>query len=411
MIDYTKIQILGVDIKKLLQHHNLEFIRSVSEKTGLLDTKTICHYHKCKIIVYDSGTVRFSGSIHKFYNSITGIEAPNKDPKGYNGNQFYYYEIDFVRQHLVYLFNVPSEQMQIQNIEYGLNLTTSFNPQGFITGLLLFGVNPFEFRFNEFYAQSVHDQYIIKIYNKGNQYDMPLNTLRFEIKVLKMIKQSKDVGIAFMSDITVDRLKKAKEYLITQLETTLYYDNTIIKKNLSKKQQNKLKDYNNHRFWQKLTRQQRSKDKKKLNTIIEKKSQNQKEELRQLIKESRLQFNRLSETPKRLQFNYSSIVSNRNPLTLGKCPVTGVDISMQKKGSNLLSNTGLKHLEEKNIIKFNELKSILLTGNHNEYELTVYDQMSKQIRNRYYNNTQQFRPEQYKLFAPYHPKGVVNPTP
>jgi hypothetical protein len=121
MIDYTKIQILGVDIKKLLQHHNLEFIRSVSEKTGLLDTKTICHYHKCKIIVYDSGTVRFSGSIHKFYNSITGIEAPNKDPKGYNGNQFYYYEIDFVKQHLVYLFNVPSEQMQIQNIEYGLN--------------------------------------------------------------------------------------------------------------------------------------------------------------------------------------------------------------------------------------------------------------------------------------------------
>jgi hypothetical protein len=78
---------------------------------------------------------------------------------------------------------------------------------------------------------------------------------------------------------------------------------------------------------------------------------------------------------------------------------------MQKKGSNLLSNTGLKHLEEKDINKFNELKSILLTGNHNEYELTVYDQMSKQIRNRYYNNTQQLRPEQYNLFTYHTPQG------
>jgi hypothetical protein len=221
---------------------------------------------------------------------------------------------------------------------------------------------------------------------------MPLNTLRFEIKVLKMIKQSKDVGIAFMSDITIDRLKKAEKYLITQLETVLYYDNTISKKNLNKKQLSKIKDYNNRRFWQKLTRQQRSKDRKKMNTIIENNSQNQKTELLQLMKGNKLQFNRFSETPERLQFNYSSIVSNSNHLTTRKCPVTGVNISMQKKGSNLLSNTGLKHLEEKDIIKFNELKSILLTGNHNEYELTVYDQMSKQIRNRYYNNTQQLRP-------------------
>jgi len=385
MIDYTKIQILGVDIKKLLQHHNLEFIRSVSEKTGLLDTKTICDYHKCRITVYDSSTVRFSGSIHKFYNSITGIEAPNKDPKGYNGNQFYYHEIDFVRQHLVYLFGVPPEQMQIQNIEYGLNLSTPFDPQDFITGLLLFGVVPFEFRFNEFYAQSVYDQYIIKIYNKGNQYNMPLNILRFEIKVLKMIKQSNDVGIAYMSDITIDRLKKAKKYLITQLETVLYYDNTITKKNLTKKQQIKLKDYNNRRFWQNLNRQQRSKDRKKLSAIIENHSQNQKAELLQLMDGIQLHFNRLSNISKRLQFNYSSIVSNCNLLNPRKCPITGADISMQKNSSFLLSNTGLKHLEKSNLIKFNELKSMLLTGKPNRYENTIYDKLSKQIRNRYYS--------------------------
>ena len=396
MIDYTKLKLIGVDIQKLLNHHNLEFIRSVSEKTGLLDNKTICQYHKCKISVYDSGTVMFSGSIHKFYNSITGIEAPNKDPKGYNGNQFYYHEIDFVREHLVYLFEVPPEQMQIQNIEYGLNLTTSFNPQNFIKGLLLFKVTPFEFRYNEYYAQSVYEQYKIKIYNKSNQYDMPLNTLRFEIKVLRMTKQDKDVGISNMSDITLDTLKKAKTYLIEQLETVLYYDNTIDKKNLSKKQKNKLKEYSNRRFWQNLTRQQRTKEKKKFDKIIKYHSDNLKAELLDIMNKKRLQFNRLFKTPKRLHFNHSTIVLNRNPLPPRKCPITSVNISMQKRCSYLLSNTGLKHLEKTDIIKFNELKHILLTGQPNQYETTVYSQMSKQIRNRYYSKT--IIPTQTMLF-------------
>lgn len=408
MIDYIKLVIIGVDIQKLLNNHNLEFIRSVSEKTGELDTKTICQYHMCKIKVFDSGMVIFSGSIHKLYNSITSIDAPNKDPKGYNGNQFNYNEIDFARNHLMYLFKVPTEQMKFQNIEFGLNLTTSFNPQDFITGLLLFEMKPFEYRYNEYYAQSLHSQYIIKIYNKSNQYDMALNTLRFEIKVLKMETQNKDVGIAYLSDITHDTLKKATMYLKKQLEKTLYYDNTINEKNLSKHKQNKLKEYCNPRFWQNLTRQQRCKDKKKLNTLIQNNSQNLKSELLQIMEGKRLQFDQLSETFKKLQFDHSSIVSNRTPLILRKCTITGLDISMQKEESILLSHTGLRYLFNVNRKVFDEVKSRFLSTTWAESDLnTQIKEIAHAIRDKKRSQLKKYPKHQYRFnLSPYQPKAV-----
>lgn len=39
---------------------------------------------------------------------------------------------------------------------------------------------------------------------------------------------------------------------------------------------------------------------------------------------------------------------------------------------------------------FNFLKNTLLTGNYNKYENTIYDMMSKQIRNKYYNNPSKY---------------------
>lgn len=68
------------------------------------------------------------------------------------------------------------------------------------------------------------------------------------------------------------------------------------------------------------------------------------------------------------------------------CPVTGIDISMQKESSKLLSNTGLKYLEKTNPQQFQGLRSILLTGQPNQFEKSQYDMISKQIRNYFYNN-------------------------
>ena len=70
---------------------------------------------------------------------------------------------------------------------------------------------------------------------------------------------------------------------------------------------------------------------------------------------------------------------------------------MQKEDSFLLSNTGLKYLQQTDPAKFHFLKDHLLTGNPNQYERSIYSMISKQIRNRYNNNREKYQ-EQPTLF-------------
>lgn len=344
MIDYLKILIQEPNINLLMKNPLLDFEREVSDSTGeILSKQKNAYYHHCKIIIYDSGTVMFSGSIHKMYNSISGVFAPNynkdKKYKGFNGNHYYYYEIDFIRQHLTTLFGVSSQNMIIQNIEYGMNLNTSFNPQCFIKGLLPFEMKPFEYKYSENFAQSVHQQYILKIYNKGNQYEMALNTLRFEIKVIKMGHQKKNVGIKTISDINPLSMNRVFAYLHKHLKKVTYYDTTIDKSNLSRMQKIKLKDYYNQRYWTRLTDKQRSRNKIMLNKIIASNSNNLRLELLDILNENWVEFNRLSEISKRSEFNSSNIAVNSTLYAQRKPSITGLDISMQKPDSIMLSNT------------------------------------------------------------------------
>lgn len=391
MIDFVKIKVVGCDIDKLTNHPYLEFHRTVSEKTGELGKFMVASYHKCKIKVYDSGTIFFSGSIHKMHNSIKGIEAPNRDPKGFNGNEFYFQDIIEIREHICSLFNVTAECLVLQNIELGLNLNTLFNPQDFIKWLLFFEGNEFEFHFDGLYAQSIHQQYIIKIYNKGKQYGMLTNTLRFEIKVLKMQHQLNHVGFRTMADIDLNTLGLALDYLIKQFQKVLYYDITIQTKGLPDKQKSKLKDFKNPRHWSELTPKERHRDKKKLNALIQSKSKNLKSKLALLLNKKREQFNRLSETPSREQFNHSNIGLNNAHLEDRICPITGLSLKHENKGAKYARTTTFKQLRKNNPEKFAEVCSLLLSrtnGNRPKHNPTIISHLAKQVRNGITNSTQ-----------------------
>ncbi len=71
---------------------------------------------------------------------------------------------------------------------------------------------------------------------------------------------------------------------------------------------------------------------------------------------------------------------------------------MQKEASFLLSNTGLKHLEKNNPKAFKKLVEVLITGNENKFEKGIYNMLSKQIRNRYFNQRDLFNKDQKKIF-------------
>lgn len=204
MIDYTKIYLTGINVNRLLLLDDLDFKYEVSEKTGLLSSSLTAEYHHCKIVIIENSKeknnphVSFVGSIHKMWNSRNGILAPNfkenKHYKGFNGNQFELKNIIETRTHLEELFDCKASQMIFQNIEFGVNLNVLFTATIFLKGLLYHKDKKFEFRYNENYSQAIHNRFVFKIYNKSIQYGMIENTLRVELKIIKM-EELKPFGI------------------------------------------------------------------------------------------------------------------------------------------------------------------------------------------------------------------------
>jgi hypothetical protein len=408
MIDYTKILLKNIDLSRLKNLSILDFNIVVSEKTGELSDKRIANYHFCKITVYDSGIVLFTGSIHKMWNSLNDIKAPNfnskKEDKGFNGNQFTINDIFEVRRHLQELFNCDNDQMVFQNIEFGFNITTLFDPQIFIRGLLYHYGILFEFRFNRFYAQVIHERYLLKIYNKSNQYGMKNHTIRIELKVIKT-EDIKSTGIKTFADINKYSLNKAKELLLKRFDEVVYYDNTILTEELTKRQKQTLNQYSNPRYWiEKLNPKNRHYNKAQLKKYIIKHSNNLHLQIVESIIEKFGIINRLSTDHKFGTINSSSIKLNYPIKQSRYCPITGVNISIQKEGSYLLSHGGLKQLYSFDRIKFEEVKREHLSKKwlQSDYETQIKEiahNIRDTIKNRVVKQNRLYPPNQNTLFA------------
>ncbi|WP_282142620.1 hypothetical protein [Cellulophaga baltica] len=398
-IDYVKILIENPDIQHLLDV--LDFNSTLSEKTGELSEKKIAEYHFCKITIFNSGLVLFTGSIHKLYNSLKGVKAPNykaSNYKGFNGNIFTLANILEVRWHLTKLFRCQPKQMLFQNIEFGINIEPNFDPQLFIKGLLYHHGKEFEFRYNKYYAQVVHSRYLVKIYNKSNQYSMRNYTLRIETKHLKEI-DFKETGIKTFENINSKTLNRALKLLIKRFDEVVYYDRTIVKVNLSNKQKLLLNNYSNITYWfDDLKANKRDTHKKKLKSFIQDNSKNLHEQIRSNLAQKGVIINRKSKNLKRVIINSSSIGLINTPKKPRICPISNLDISMQKRSSKLLSNTGLKYYEKQHPKTFKLISDVFLTGRYNKYENDVYSRISKQIRNKYYGCSFSINNNQQNLF-------------
>lgn len=390
MIDYVKILLTGVEIDKLV--NLLDFKIEVSEKTGEISTKRTAEYHFCKITIYDSGTVVFTGSIHKLWNSLSNVLAPNhkerKTYKGYNGNQFTLNNIIEVKNHLTALFNCEPQQMIFQNIEFGINTTPKFNPQLFLKGLLYHNGKSFEFRYKEHFAQAIHQRYYLKIYNKSSQYGMQEYTLRVELKIVKT-EDIKHIGIKTFADINTSTLNKAKELLLKRFDEVVYYDNTITKDSLTERQIRTLERYSNPRYWiDSLTPKNRVYNKRILKSFVLNYSDNLQ---RILADDINLKFgiiNRLSERCKFGIINRSSmgLKSTKKP-HLKTCSITGVNLELEKDGSRYIKTTTLRHLKNNNEVQFESIVNDLLNNSTNKpkYERNIITHLAKQVRNRFYN--------------------------
>ncbi len=394
-MDYIKLHIRDIDVNGLLER--LDFLREINTKTGEYKAVRIATYHNCTIKVYDSGRVQFAGSVHKMWNSLKGVTAPKNGDKGFNGNDLTLRDIYGIREHLKTLFDCKPSQLIFENIEVGVNLLTPFAVGLFLKGLLYHNGKRFESRRKDRLWQSYGSNYIVKAYDKGHQYGMAGNVLRFEIKVTRMEKFS-NVGIKTFADVNNSTLNTAYNHLQKCFNEIVYYDRTIDKANLTRLESIKVKDYANVSYWMDMESKKRDRPKKKLAKLIEQYSENLKAQIGSLMSQKCVIINRSFENPKCVIINRSSIPLKITHSVPRICPITGADISMQKDDSYLLSNTGIKEIEKTDSALFERLKKILLTGNPNKFEKDDYNKMSKQIRNRFYNNPDRNNPDQTNLF-------------
>lgn len=281
MVDYIKLLLTDIDLQRLSNLPYLEFIRGVSERTGELLDKKEADYHYCKITVYDTGTIVFSGSLHKLYNSLKNLNpSHSNNNKGFNGNQFTLKDLVEVKTHLINLFDCEPYQMQIRSIEIGINAEPEFDPALFIKGLLYHKNKMFEYRFNGNFARVSHQHFDLKIYDKSAQYGMKTFTLRFELKFSKMLEM-KTIGFQTFADIDQYNLKEASSLLLKRFAEVVYYDKTIYNHGLKKPQIKSLERYSNPRYWiDELKPNHRHRHKEKLNQIIGGNSQNLHQKLR-----------------------------------------------------------------------------------------------------------------------------------
>ena len=394
LIDYVKILFNCIDVTRLYNLPFLDFTTVVNLKTGEATTKKTVIYHFCKITIYESGLVLFSGSIHKLYNSIKGIKAPNYNKqiqyKGFNGNQFNINNIYEVRTHLEELFNCKSKDMIFQNIEFGVNTNPLFVVQQFLKGLLYQKGKLFEYKYNGYYAQVKHQRYLLKIYNKSNQYQMDKETLRVELKIVKT-EFLKQTGIRTFEDITEKTLENATNLLLTTFDEVVYYDYTIQKKGLKEQHKQTLRNYSNPRYWvYNLLPRYRDRHKKKLADFIINHSNNLHSIIRQDIINKCVIINRLIEPSKCVIINSSyiglNVTQNRSKTDGIICLVTGLNISMQKD-SFLLSHTGIKYYKKTDAKVYNEIKRKYLSAKWIDANDKIQiKEIAHNIRNKYNNN-------------------------
>jgi len=398
LIDYIKILLSNIDVKHLLKLPYLDFKVEVSDNTGELSTKRAAEYHFCKITVYDTGIVLFTGSIHKLWNSLNDIKAPNykniETYKGFNGNQFTLENIIEVRNHLENLFDCEPQQMIFQNIELGVNTTPVFNPKLYIKGLLYHKNKLFEYRYNNNLAQAIHQRLIFKIYNKSHQYTMSEYTLRIELKITKA-EELKTIGIRTFANINVNTLDKAKQMILRRFDEVMHYDYTINKKGLTRAQNQLLESYSNPRYWiNDLKPQHRHRHKIRLQEITLKHSKNLHQQLMQDIIKKCVMINQLSESSKCVIINSSSIGLNITQIPIKiktkKCSVTGIELTHENEDAKYIRTSTLNYIHNYDVKAFEEVCSFLLShtqGNRPKFESGIIKHLAKQVRNRYYNQS------------------------
>jgi hypothetical protein len=195
MIIFVKIWINTRGLSEQLRKDTrLEFTADkINTETGEDHSgRRIATIRNLKIVINGSGMVEVTGSLHKYAN---GGE--------HNHDDFTFDRLQETVEEVSALLRTPPEKVTIHNIEFGVNIAIHTPPFRFLDNIL-----NYRFRLPDvrsfggrgYLKQWQHQNFIVKVYDKKQQYHLDTNTLRFEVKVMAMA-YFKNVEVRTMADL------------------------------------------------------------------------------------------------------------------------------------------------------------------------------------------------------------------
>lgn len=403
MIDYIKINdlIVGLKIQSLL-----DFEVKVNQSTGEeLIHKKKSAYLKNLVFTITPGKrfVKGQGSIHKYANGGKN-----------NNDRFTFSRFLNVANDLKEYIN-PDDI--INTLEFGINLQTPFDPSLFIGNLIAHLKKPFNKTItrDKVYSQVEYSHFILKIYNKGlQQGPNEVNILRIEVKYLKMQKLCKDI-LKWSDLMNIKTWHYLGGIIKKKFDEAIYYDPSIDINHVSEKDRLLIEKGDNPKFWEKQSGPHVSRKRKQYQSVIKKYgtvfnniSELLDEEINEVVKSyhnshkgnediNSTEFKEVVKSYPLLYGNNSPIINNDSSAMY--CKVTGLNISMQKKGSRFLCIKGIRYLYKNNRQEYNRLLSELPVKWHNaplkvqEYKIAHY------VRDKFFNPRNSTRKAIKKIYS------------
>lgn len=367
MIDFIKIIIKNLNPAILEANPLLDFYDNINLSTGEIKTTNRAgqkitpyknaFYNGLEFRIYDTGLITLSGSLHKCRNN-----------GAHNYNDFNNEAVLWVLRNLKTKFDIEPEQCILKCLEIGINIVPPIPTNEIIDNCFLHKTKSFEHKHNSDegnYKQWQHSQYIIKLYNKALHYirkgfEIDIEIMRFEIKYTKMQKLN-ERGIFTIRDLINYGLQNFKSDLLKEWQSIIFYDNTIQIDPLSTKLKKAVLEYSNPNYWTGLLANNQTKNftyhKNQLKKIVSENSNKVQDLTAEImgkkidfLNSKTIQIDPLTIKSKRIVLDYQKEVKNR------LCKVTGLNISMQKDNSILLSHTGLKYYYKTDKKIFEQIK-------------------------------------------------------